>query len=341
MMDGAVYLGNKGIELREFPDPAPGPNEVVLATKASGLCGSDLHYYRGAPPANGRSCIAGHEPAGVVAAVGTAVNPAQATVGDRVMVHHYIGCGTCSQCRAGWPQLCTVQPVVVLGSDDHGAHAPFMRVPASTLVPLDDSLTFEAGAAIACGTGTAWGAIDRLGEVGGRTLAVFGQGPVGLSATVLGAAKGAQVIGIDPVLARREQALRLGAVAVVDPGAGSVPEAIREVAGIDGVPVALETSGSTRAATDALDSLARWGRGCFVGVGAEVRLGVLPYLRRQLTVMTSWSMSWVAQKECADFVVRHQLALDDLFSHRWSLDQVVEAYEEFDKQRAGKGVILF
>ena len=81
----------------------------------------------------------------------------------------------------------------------------------------------------------------------------------------------------------------------------------REVSGRDGVPVILVTSGSTRAVTDALDSLARWGRGCFVDVGAEVRLGVLPYLRRPLTFMTSWSTSWMARKEWADFVVRHQL----------------------------------
>ena len=101
----------------------------------------------------------------------------------------------------------------------------------------------------------------------------------------------------------------------------------------------LVTSGSTRAVTDALDSLARWGRGCFVDVGAEVRLGVLPHLRRPLTFMTSWSTSWRARKEWADFVVRHQL-LNELFSHRWSLDEV-ETSVEFDKQRAGKGVILF
>ena len=217
-----------------------------------------------------------------------------------------------------------------------------MRVPASTLVPLDDSLSFEAGAAIACGTGTAWGALDRLGEVGGLTLAVFGQGPVGLSADRSWRQRRARTSSaLIPSPARREQALRLGAVAVVDPTAGPAPRAIRAIVGADGVPVAIDTSGSTAAATDALDSMARWGRGCFVGVGAEVRLGVLPYLRRQLTVMTSWSMSWVGQKECADFVVAHQLPVDDLFSHRWSLDQVVEAYEEFDQQRAGKGVILF
>ena len=83
---------------------------------------------------------------------------------------------------------------IVFGSIAHGAHAKYMRVPAHTLVPLPDSLSFEAGAAISCGTGTAYGALKRLGLEGDETLAVFGQGPVGLSATQLGVAMGARVI---------------------------------------------------------------------------------------------------------------------------------------------------
>lgn len=341
VVQGAVYLGDRRIELREFPEPTPGPGEVVVATRASGLCGSDLNYYRAAPDPGHAQCIAGHEPAGVVYAVGEGVTAAQATIGDRVMIHHYFGCGNCVQCRSGWSQMCLVQPIVVVGSDNHGGHAPYILVPASTLVPLDDALSFEAGAAIACGTGTAWGALERVGDVGGRAVAVFGQGPVGLSVTMLATAMGAKVIAVDPAPARREQALKFGAIAVVDPLDGPSPDAIKAIAGPDGVPLAIETSGSNFAAKDLLDSLAQWGRGCFVGVGAEIQLGVLPYLRRQLTVMTSWSMSWIGMKECADFIIENQLPVDDLFSHRWTLEQVVEAYQEFDLQRAGKGVILF
>ena len=88
--------------------PSAGPGEVIVATKASGLCGSDLNYYRAeAHRRVGSSCIAGHEPAGVVATPSVqAVSPAQAKIGDRVMIHHYIGCGNCTQCRSGWSQMC-------------------------------------------------------------------------------------------------------------------------------------------------------------------------------------------------------------------------------------------
>ncbi|MGH7279856.1 MAG: alcohol dehydrogenase catalytic domain-containing protein, partial [Candidatus Rokuibacteriota bacterium] len=192
-MRGVVFLGNRKLELQAFPDPVPGSGEVILAIKASGMCGSDLHPYRAVGNAaaalglggTGGPVIGGHEPCGVVAAVGPGVMEAQARVGERVMNHHYRGCGRCKHCRLGWSQLCR-GGFVVYGMTGHGAHAPYMKVPASTCVPLPDELGFEEGAAISCGTGTAYGALKRLDVSGRDTLAVFGQGPVGLSATLLG-----------------------------------------------------------------------------------------------------------------------------------------------------------
>ena len=216
-MKGVVFLGEKRLELRDFPDPTPGPGEVVIEIKASGMCGSDLKYYRakggaaslGLGPASG-PVIGGHEPCGVVAAVGPGVPENQAKVGQRVMCPHYTGCGTCEHCRVGWSQLCA-SGIVVYGATGHGAHAPYMKVPASTVVPLPDALSFETGAAISCGTGTAYGALRRMNLAGGSTLAVFGQGPVGLSATLLGAKMGARVIAIETNAERRKLALEFGA----------------------------------------------------------------------------------------------------------------------------------
>src|SRR5438105_14457834 len=226
LMQGVVFLGNRKLELREFSDPTPGPGEVVIAIKASGMCGSDLHPYRAAGNAaaalglggTGGPVIGGHEPCGVVHARGAGVTEAQAPIGARVMNHHYKGCGACKHCRVGWSQLCR-KGITVYGMTGHGGHAPYMVAPASTLVPLPDEISFEEGAAISCGTGTAYDALKRLDVSGRDTLAVFGQGPVGLSATMLGAAMGARVIAVDTVAERRELAKALGADAVVDPAA--------------------------------------------------------------------------------------------------------------------------
>jgi hypothetical protein len=100
------------------------------------------------------------------------------------MIHHYSGCGGCSRCRTGWAQLCQ-EGITVYGVNGHGAHEPCMKVPASTLVDLPDELNFETGAAIFCGTGTAYYALRRSNLSCRDTVAIFGQGPVGLSATQL------------------------------------------------------------------------------------------------------------------------------------------------------------
>ncbi len=249
-MKAAVFLGDRQVALKDVEDPTPGVGEVVVAIRASGMCGSDLKYYRS--PSNDTyasgNIIAGHEPAGVVHAVGPGVPEIMATVGDRVMVHHYIGCGACAQCRSGWTQMCINIPVTVLGMNGDGAHAPYLKVPASTLVKLDDRLSFEAGAAIGCGTGTAWGGLKRLGDLGGATIAIFGQGPVGLSATMLAAALGAKVIAVDLEPNRLAQAKRFGATETINPGEVDAVSAIKDLTYGEGAHAVLESSGSSAAA---------------------------------------------------------------------------------------------
>ena len=153
-MQGIVFAGDCGAHLATFPDPTPGPGEVILEIKASGMCGSDLHVYRRPRGTISPEVIRGHEPSGVVVAVGPGTVGALARVGARVMVHHYTGCASCPQCDSGWPHMCEEMPITVYGEDSHGAHAPFMKVRADTLVPLDERLSFAAGAAISCGVPT-------------------------------------------------------------------------------------------------------------------------------------------------------------------------------------------
>jgi len=322
---------------------------VVIAIKASGMCGSDLHMYRAAGNAaaavglggSGGPVIAGHEPCGVVAAVGPGVLESQARVGQRVMDHHYRGCGSCKHCRVGWSQLCP-HGIVVYGATGHGGHAPFMTVEASTLVPLPDELTFEEGAAISCGTGTAYWALKRIDVSGRDTIAIFGQGPVGLSATMLGKAMGARVLAVDLAAERRQLATELGADAVIDPRAVDPVSALRELTRGEGVEAALDCTGNSEARVAAVRSACTWGRVCFVGEGGTVTLDVSPdLLRRQITIHASWTFSTVGQWECARFVADRKIPLTRLLTHRFTLDQAAEAYRLFDTQTTGKGVFVF
>ena len=346
-MRGVVFLGNRKLELREFPDPTPGPGEVVLAIKASGMCGSDLHPYRAVGNAaaalglggSGGPVIGGHEPCGVVAAVGAGVTDVKA--GDRVMNHHYRGCGRCKHCRVGWSQLCR-QGFVVYGMTGHGAHAPFMTVPARTCVPLPDVLSFEEGASISCGTGTAYGALKRLDVSGRDTLAVFGQGPVGLSATLLGRAMGARVIALDISPERRALAMEFGAEVALDPRTVDPVAALKDLTGGEGVETAMDCSGNPDARVAAVRSAATWGRVGFVGEGNTTTFDISQdMIRRQLTIHASWTFSSVGQEECARFIADRRVPLKRLLTHRFALEQADEAYRLFDTQTTGKGVFVF
>jgi threonine dehydrogenase-like Zn-dependent dehydrogenase len=347
-MKGVVFPGNRKLEILEFPDPAPGLGEVVLEIKASGMCGSDLKFYRAADGAASLGLgtlsgpvIAGHEPCGVVVAVGAGVSEKQARVGMRVMQHHYRGCGACEHCATGWMQLCVEGVAEVYGVTGHGAHAKYMKCPARTLVPLPEELSFEAGAAISCGTGTAWGALHRLGLQGDHTIAIFGLGPVGLSATQLAAEMGARVIALDTSEERLARAKEFGADALLNPKTTQdVVQAIRDLTHGRGAHCSLDASSSPQARAQAVKCVKTWGKACFVGEGDSVTLDVsTDLLRRQVTLIGSWTFSTVGQADCARYIAERGISIDRLFTHHWRLDQAEEAYKLFDAQTAGKGVI--
>jgi len=344
-MRGAVFLGDRKIEIRRFPDPTPGPGEVVIEMKASGMCGSDLKFYRPAPGTAQAALglggaaepfIAGHEPCGIVAARGPGVSEREAPIGSRVMDHHYAGCGVCKHCRVGWSQLCR-EGIVVYGVTAHGGHAEYLKVPARTLVPLPDELSFIEGAAVSCGTGTAYGALRRMHLAGGSTLAVFGQGPVGLSTTLLAAKMGARVIAVETNAERRALAKQFGADVALDS-----EKEIKELTRGEGVDMAIDCTGVPAARLAAVRSAKTWGTVCFVGEGGELTLDVSrDLLRKQLTLIGSWTFSAMGQAECARFIADNKIALERIFSHRWKLGEAEEAYRMFDTQSTGKGVIVF
>jgi len=349
-MRGVVFLGNRKLELQDFPDPTPGPGEVVLEMKASGMCGSDLKFYRSPPGAAQAALglgnlaepfIGGHEPCGIVVARGPGVSEKEAPTGQRVMDHHYAGCGICTHCRVGWSQLCRAG-ITVYGVTAHGGHADYLKVPARTIVEMPEELSFAEGAAVACGTGTAFGALKRMNMNGGDTLAVFGQGPVGLSATVIGVAMGARVIAIETSPERMKLAEEFGADAVVNASQEDPVAALKELTGGAGVDLSIDCTGVAAARRAAVRCVKTWGTACYVGEGGDVTLDVSPdLLRRQVTLIGSWTFSAMGMKDCAEFIAKKRIPLERIFSHRWRLEQAAEAYKVFDQQASGKGVFLF
>ena len=341
-MKAIVFLGAERLEVRDYPDPTPGPDDVIVKMKASGMCGSDLHHYHEPKRREEQIFIEGHEPCGVIEAVGSAVSPSVIKIGDRVMVHHYDGCRICSHCRSGWTQLCETERVVFGGSNGHGAHAEFMKVPAHTLIKLDDGMSFRAGAAVACGSGTAYAALKRVALSGDETLAVFGQGPVGLSATLFAKAMGARVIAIDIAEERLAMASKFGADFVINPLKDEPESAIRDITqGKGGADKAIECSSSVTARRQAVNSTRSWGTTCLVGVNGNLELNSNDIILKNRSIVGSLTFSKNLQAECAAFIMERKINVDALFTHDFRLEQAQDAYALFDKKQIGKGVFIF
>lgn len=177
---------------------------------------------------------------------------------------------------------------------------------------------------------------------GGDTLAVFGQGPVGLSTTLLATAMDARLIAIDVGAERLALAREFGADAVIDGREHDPVAALKDLSAGEGVDLAIDCSGSPDARVAAVQATRTWGTVCYVGEGKTVTLDVSQdLLRRQLTLIGSWTFSTVGQEEAARFVAKQRVPLHKLITHHFSLAEAATAYQLFDTQTTGKGVFVF
>ncbi|MDH3249294.1 MAG: alcohol dehydrogenase catalytic domain-containing protein, partial [Acidimicrobiia bacterium] len=226
MKAAVLHQFDQPLDLREVPDPEPGPGEVVIRTRSAGICRTDLKIIGGAIPTVETPVIPGHELAGEVVAIGPGV--AGADEGDRVCVGLDITCGICHYCRRGELDHCT--NLRRLGLEVDGALAEKVVVPAVNLIPIPDGVTFAQAATLPDAIGSPYHAVmGRAGVRAGHIVAVYGLGGLGLAAVQIAAVAGARVIGIARTQERRELAQDLGATWSIDPRVGEVSEQIRDL----------------------------------------------------------------------------------------------------------------
>lgn len=260
----AVRLVQAGqaLEMFDIPVPTVGPQDVLVRVRAAGICHSDVHYRAGRSPVYPLPMTLGHEVAGEVVAVGSAVRRLQP--GARVVLHYLVTCGACVYCAGGSEQFCAEGKM--LGHYTDGGYAEYIAVPERNAVPLPEEIPFEGGATLMCASATALHALRKGRISGGETLAIIGVGGLGLSAVQLGRALGArEVYAVDLQPAKRALAERYGAIPV-DPAQGDAAEQIRQLSGGRGVDVAIELIGLPLTMRQALRSLAPMGRAVVVGL---------------------------------------------------------------------------
>ena len=246
-------------------DPVPERHGVVLKVGATGVCRSDWHGWMGHDPDIELPHVPGHELAGTIAAVGRDVT--RWKVGDRVTVPFVGGCGTCPDCHAGDQQVCRAQ--FQPGFTHWGSFAEYVGLHRAdlNLVALPEDMSFATAASLGCRFATSFRAVVDQGRVtGGQWVAVHGCGGVGLSAVMIAAALGAQVVAVDIDPAKLELARTLGAVAMIN-GATTddVPAAIHEATG-GGAHVSLDALGHPVTCVNSILGLRRRGRHVQVGL---------------------------------------------------------------------------
>lgn len=271
-MKGAYLPGNSNVRIREVDVPEPGHGQVLIGTKASTICGSDIRAIYREHPGKGTEAyqdkIAGHEPAGQILKCGPGMR--RFKEGDRVAIYHISGCGLCNDCRRGYMISCTSPLRAAYGWQRDGGTAPYIPAEERDLIALPDELTYTDGAQVACGFGTVYEALQKIGVSGDDALLVVGLGPVGLAALMLARAMGAnKLIGVDVAEERcRIVAGKKLADNVFVPGSDTLAS-IRGLTAGRGVERAGDCSGNTHGRQLAIRATRKWGR--IAMVGKEVR----------------------------------------------------------------------
>ena len=345
-MRGAYLPGDSTVVLRELPVPEPGHGEVLLRMKASTICGSDIrciyHEHLGKGPEGYQGVVAGHEPSGRIVKTGPGCR--RFGVDDRVIVYHISGCGLCNDCRRGYMISCTSERYRrAYGWQRDGGMADYLLAEEKDLIYLPAELTYADGAQVACGFGTVYDGLQKIGISGNDAVLITGLGPVGLATGALCRKLGARkIIGIDVTPERVKLALELGVCDEALPAGPDNVAEVRKLTGGNGVERAVDCSANEAARATAIRAARKWGRIVFLGEGGKVEFNPSPdIIHDQKTIFGSWVTSTWLMEELVERLVEWNLHPADLVTHRFPLDAAGDAYSLMAGGRCGKVAVCF
>ena len=348
------------LEIEDVELDDPGPGEVLLTTAASGICHSDLHVIEGSLPMP-PPCVLGHEPAGVVEAVGEGVT--DFAPGDHVIGCMTQWCGVCKFCTAGRPYLCPTQfegrppeakPRITQGGDpilqfvNLSSFAEKILCPERSLVKIRDDMPLDRAALIGCGVTTGLGAaLNTVNLPAGASVVVIGCGGVGLSAIQGARLRAAgKIIAVDNQAWKFDLARQLGATDCIDASDTDATMAVHELTG-GGAEFVFECIGLVPTVQQAIAMTARGGTAVLVGVVPMTELVPIPAadITLQEKVVTGSYMGSnrfrFDMPRYVDFYLDGRLQLDPMISSRIRLDEVNHAFDLMRKGEAARQVIVF
>ncbi len=313
----AMYYNNRDVRLEELPVPNIGPGELLLRTRASGVCGSDLmEWYR----IKKAPLVLGHEITAEVVEVGAGVS--EYKLGDRVFSTHHVPCGTCRYCKGGHQSVCDLLRTTHF---EPGGFAEYIRVPRINVelgtLRIPDSMTFDEGSFIeplACVVRA-----QRFAKLAaGQTVLVIGSGISGLLHIQLAKARGAaRVIATDISVYRLNAARQFGADTTIH-GAEDVPMRLKDVNGGRLADLVIVCTGAMPAIQQAIKSIDRGGTLLFfapTAAGVDVPIPLFEFWRDEINVVTSYAGSGDDLKEALELIRDRKVRVADMVTHRLPL----------------------
>jgi D-arabinose 1-dehydrogenase-like Zn-dependent alcohol dehydrogenase len=326
--------------LQEIDPLEPSPDEVLLRVEAAGVCRTDLKIRDGHVPDVPLPCVLGHEIAGTVETIGSAVTSVK--VGDRGVPYGYLSCGRCAFCTDGRTSLCT-EVTGRYGFGGQGGYAEYVAVPERLFVAIGDNTAIDAAAVATCSMVTPYRALVRRARVtAGETVVIVGAGGgVGLAAVQIAARMGARVIAVDADQRREDVMRSQGAHEVVVSGPDGFAEQVRELTLGAGASAVIELVAADQSMQDAIACLDLGGRLVLVGyrTGVDFRAVVPDLVFREIEILGSHWASLTDVKEVLAMIDTG--LLESLVMRTYPLAEAVRALEELESGEAiGRTVLV-
>ena len=323
----------EGLKLEKVPIPEIGPRDVLIDVKATGLCGSDIHFIDGSSILPSFPTTLGHETAGLICEVGSEVKDYK--VGDRVCANFAEPCGRCYQCQTGRPSICPNKRL--MGITEDGAYAEYVRTAASTLIRLPDNIPFDQGAAATDAVATPFHMISkRSGMKLGDSIAIFGLGGLGVHAVEIARLHGAGlVIGVDVDDHICERAKKLfGADEVIN---ARKQDAVAEIHRLTrgGADISVEVVGMPASQLQAVNCLRFGGRALMAGLGAEpVALPIAGvFVRREWEAIGCYAFENIEIERIVDLASRGRLDLSKTVTSHIKLEEIGQGLDDLHHKR--------
>ncbi|KQY83922.1 alcohol dehydrogenase [Paenibacillus sp. Root52] len=312
------------LTLQDIPEPERTEHEAIVSIKRIGICGTDLHAYKGNQPFFTYPRVLGHELAGDIEDIGQ--NEAGLQIGDTVSIIPYLHCGRCIACRSGKTNCCV--SMQVMGVHVDGGMRERIAVPVSHLLRAEGLTLDEAAMVEPLSIGAH--AVRRARIQPGEQVIVIGAGPIGLGVMAFAKQAGARVIAVDRNQERLELSRSLAGADILVQATGQAVEQVREVTEGDYATAVFDATGNVNSMNEAIRYVAHGGQLIYVGlVKADITFHDPEFHKREMSILGSRNATREDFEQVMQVLQAKRLNLDAYITHRTSFDQLPSAIEQW------------